>query len=61
MNLDNNLIKNQTIDNKKNWICPCNGCKKARQQAFAEVFQIADGGGDAYTKIINIKKLTQTK
>jgi hypothetical protein len=47
--------------NNKNWICPCNGCKKARLQAFAEVFAIADGGGDAYTKISNIKKLVQPK
>lgn len=21
----------------KNWICPCNGCKKARKQAFEEI------------------------
>jgi hypothetical protein len=61
LNLDNSLIKDQATDNKKSWLCPCNGCKKARKQAFAEVFQIADGGGDAYTKIANIKKLVQEK
>ena len=21
----------------KNWVCPCNGCKKARKQAFQEI------------------------
>jgi hypothetical protein len=30
-------------------------------QAFAEVFEIADGGGDAYTKIANIKRAGTTK
>jgi len=61
LNLEKSLIKDQATDNKKGWLCPCNGCKKARKQAFAEVFQIADGGGDAYTKIANIKKLVQEK
>jgi hypothetical protein len=46
---------------KTDWICPCNGCKKARQQAFNEILKILDAGGDAYTKIDNIKKLIEKK
>lgn len=26
----------------KNWICPCNGCKKARKQTLLEVREILD-------------------
>jgi hypothetical protein len=26
----------------KNWICPCNGCKKARRQAFQEIEAILE-------------------
>jgi len=44
-----------------NWVCPCNGCKKARQQAFDEVLSILDGGGDAYSRIQLIKKLVEKK
>ena len=43
----------------KDWICPCNGCKKARKQAFDEVMKLIDAGGDAYTKVNNIKKLIE--
>lgn len=43
------------------WICPCNGCKKARKQAFDEVMKLIDAGGDAYTKVNNIKKLINDK
>jgi hypothetical protein len=60
--LDSNRPPRDQISySTKQWICPCSGCKKARKQAFAEVFEIADGGGDAYTKIANIKKLVQEK
>lgn len=44
-----------------NWICPCNGCKKARKQAFDEIIAILDGGGDAYSRIEKIRKLSETK
>lgn len=44
-----------------NWVCPCNGCKKARQQAFDDILKVLDAGGDAYTKIDNIKKLIEKK
>jgi len=47
--------------NNKDWACPCNGCKKARKQAFDEVMKLIDAGGDAYTKINNIKKLINDK
>lgn len=26
----------------KNWICPCNGCKKARKQALQEIQDLID-------------------
>lgn len=51
---------NQTPQ-RGDWICPCNGCKKARQKAFSEIANILDQGGDAYTKIANIKKLVEQK
>jgi len=47
--------------NSKDWVCPCNGCKKARKQAFDEVMKLIDAGGDAYTKIHEIKKLIEKK
>jgi len=47
--------------NNKNWVCPCNGCKKARKQAFDEVMKLIDAGGDAYTKVNNIRKLIENK
>jgi hypothetical protein len=47
---------NQTSQ-KSNWLCPCNGCVKARKQAFKEVADILEGGGDAYSRIHAIKKL----
>ena len=47
--------------NNKDWACPCNGCKKALKQAFEEVIMLLDAGGDAYTKINNIKKLVEEK
>ena len=59
--MNSDIDFNDKKENNKKWFCPCNGCKKARKQAFAEVFEIADGGGDAYTKIANIKKLVQEK
>ncbi len=37
------------------WICPCNGCKKARTQAFEEVLQILDSGGDAYFRMWEVR------
>jgi len=50
------------LENKsKSWVCPCNGCKKARKQAFDEVMKLIDAGGDAYTKVNNIKKLINEK
>lgn len=42
---------------KSSWICPCTGCNKARKQAFKEVLDILEGGGDAYSRIHAIKKL----
>ena len=27
---------------EKNWICPCNGCKKARNTALLEIKEIAN-------------------
>lgn len=51
---------NQTPE-RGNWICPCNGCKKARKQAFQEVVDILDGGGDAYSRIQSIVKLIKEK
>lgn len=53
----NNQTSNPT--SKSSWACPCNGCKKARQQAFKEVADILDGGGDAYSRIDSVKKLIQ--
>jgi hypothetical protein len=54
--------ESKTLENKsKSWICPCNGCKKARKQAFDEVMELIDAGGDAYTKVNNIKKLISEK
>jgi len=47
--------------NSKDWACPCNGCKKARKQAFDEIMKLIDAGGDAYTKIHEIKKLIEKK
>lgn len=38
------------------WICPCNGCKRARKEAFEEILQILDGGGDAYFRIHDIRE-----
>jgi hypothetical protein len=63
LNLNNisNQPKDQISDNKKTWMCPCNGCKKARKQAFDEVMKLIDAGGDAYTKVNNIKKLINEK
>ena len=29
-------------DRNKSWVCPCNGCAKARKQALIEVRQLAD-------------------
>lgn len=49
---------NQKSQNN-NWICPCTGCNKARKKAFAEVLEIIDSGGDAYSRISAIKKLIQ--
>lgn len=51
----------QTSLGKKGWVCPCTGCKKARKQAFSEVRQIIDAGGDAYSRIQNIVKLISEK
>jgi hypothetical protein len=51
---------NQTPQ-RSNWVCPCNGCKKAKQQAFQEILDIIEGGGDAYSKIHAIKKLINPK
>jgi hypothetical protein len=45
------------ISQNNNWICPCNGCAKARRQALKEVADILEGGGDAYSRIHAIKKL----
>lgn len=60
--MDSNFnSKNQTLYDKKHWTCPCNGCKKARKQALDEVMELIDAGGDAYTKISNIRKLIQNK
>jgi hypothetical protein len=42
---------------KNSWVCPCTGCGKARKQAFKEVKDILEGGGDAYSRIQSIKKL----
>ena len=53
--------RDQISYKKTNWVCPCNGCKKARKQAFDEVMELIDAGGDAYTKIHNIKKLISEK
>ena len=43
------------------WICPCNGCQKARKRAFNDVLDILNSGGDAYTKIQAIKQLIESK
>ena len=51
---------NQTPE-RGDWVCPCNGCKKARKKAFKEVIDILDGGGDAYTRIQKITKLVNEK
>ena len=48
--------QNQTTQ-KNNWTCPCNGCKKSRLQALQKVLEILDGGGDAYSRIENVRKL----
>jgi tRNA(Ile)-lysidine synthase TilS/MesJ len=61
LNLNNVTLKDQISNEKKDWICPCNGCKKARKQAFDEIMKVIDAGGDAYTKIHNIKKLISEK
>lgn len=31
-----------TTMSEKNWICPCNGCKKARRQAFEEIEELME-------------------
>ncbi len=54
----NNLNSSQTSNS---WICPCNGCKKARTQALKEVLEILDGGGDAYSRIDLVRKLIEKK
>lgn len=51
---------NQT-PTRGDWICPCNGCKKARKRAFKEVAEILDGGGDAYSRIEQVRKLISEK
>ena len=30
----------------KSWVCPCNGCKKARRQAFQEIEDALNKWGD---------------
>lgn len=51
---------NQT-PKRGDWVCPCEGCKKARKKAFNEIREIIDAGGDAYTKINEIRKLIDKK
>lgn len=43
------------------WVCPCTGCIKARKKAFKEVLAILDGGGDAYSRIEEVRKLIDKK
>ena len=45
------------IPEQREWVCPCTGCQKARKKAFKEVLGIIQGGGDAYSKINQIKEL----
>lgn len=51
---------NQTPQ-RGNWVCPCSGCQKARKQAFMEVLEILDNGGDAYSKINAVKDFINKK
>jgi hypothetical protein len=56
--VEQNQNKNKQ-QNKDSWACPCNGCKKAKHQAFKEILAVLDSGGDAYSRISNIKKLIE--
>jgi len=51
---------NQTPQ-RGDWVCPCNGCLKARKRAFKEVLDIIEAGGDAYSRIDAIRKLIDKK
>lgn len=51
---------NQT-PSRGNWLCPCNGCKKARIRALDEVLTIVDGGGDAYSRLDKIRELVENE
>lgn len=51
---------NQT-PKRGDWVCPCNGCKKARKRALQDVLEVLDGGGDAYSRIEAIRKKASEK
>lgn len=51
---------NQTPQ-RGDWICPCTGCGKARAKAFKQILEILDGGGDAYSRIEEVRKLITKK
>lgn len=36
------------------WVCPCNGCKRARKEAFQEILDILESGGDAYFRMHSV-------
>lgn len=59
MDLSPNKINQKS--NNTSWVCPCNGCKKAKQQAYQEILNIIEGGGDAYSRINAIKELITKK
>lgn len=45
-------------EDKGNWNCPCNGCKKARKQALKEVYDIIFQDGDILTNVyLNLMEL----